>query len=77
MSEMAQAGFDFVEIAGNDQIMLTILSPNATHPDAIYSRARQGADDYRHLVLLPVTSLAETLRRLDVSAAKLEHIHDY
>lgn len=77
MDEMAQAGIDFVEIAGNDQIMLTILSPDATHPGAIYSRARQGGGDFRHLLLVPVTSLAEALRGLNTGAAQLEHIHDY
>lgn len=77
MVEMAQSGIDFVEIAGNDEIMLTILSQDATHPDAIYSRARQGADDYRHLVLIPVSRLAETLRGLNGSDKQVEHIHDY
>lgn len=77
MGEMAQSGIDFVEIAGNDEIMLTILSQEATHPEAIYSRARQGVDDYRHLIVIPVSHLAETLRELVESDEKVEHIHDY
>jgi len=77
MTEMAQSEVDFVEIAGNDEIMLTVLSRDAEHPGAIYSRARQGADDYRHLIVIPVSRLAKTLRGLDASDARVEHIHDY
>lgn len=77
MGEMAQAGIDFIEIAGNDEIMLTVLSSDSAHPDAIYSRARQGSDDYRHLLLIPVSRIAETLRNFDESEIRLEHIHDY
>lgn len=77
MTKMAQSEVDFVEIAGNDEIMMTVLSRDATHPDAIYSRARQGADDYRHLIVTPVSRLAETLRELEASDTIVEHIHDY
>ena len=77
MTKMARSEVDFVEIAGNDDIMLTVLGRNATHPDAIYSRARQGADDYRPLIVMPVSRLAETLRGLEASDTIVEHIHDY
>ena len=77
MTKMAQSEVDFVEIAGNDEIMMTVLSRDATRPDAIYSRARQGADDYRHLIVTPVSRLAETLRELEASDTIVEHIHDY
>ena len=44
---------------------LTVLSSDSAHPDAIYSRARQGSDDYRHLLLIPVSRIEETLRNFD------------
>ena len=72
---IAAAGGDFAEIAGNDEILVTILSAETPLPDTILSFARQGANDRRHLVLLPVSSLAETIRGL--GGAALEHIHDY
>lgn len=77
MQDLVNKGAEFVEIAGNDQIMVTILSDTAEHPNAIYSRARQGFGDYRHLILLRVDALADILRRLNDSSTTLEHIHDY
>ncbi len=73
--EIAVAGGDFVEIAGNDDILFTALSDQPTHPKAIFSFARQGYGDYRHLIVLPVNSLADQLR--DMGELRLEHIHDY
>ena len=77
LAQMAEAGAGFVEIAGNDDIMLTALSDAPTHPDAIHSFARQGYGDYRHLLLVPVTELDETLRGLADQGLRLEHVHDY
>lgn len=75
--EMANSGVEFVEIAGNDEIMMTILSDAPEHPNAIYSDTRQGFEDYRHLILTRVHDLSAGLRALDGSTARLEHIHDY
>ena len=77
LAQMATAGAGFVEIAGNDDIMLTALSDAPTHPDAIYSFARQGYGDYRHLLMIRVTDLDETLRGLAANGLRLEHVHDY
>jgi hypothetical protein len=72
---VAAAGGDFIEIAGNDEILYTALSANPTESDALHSFARQGYGDYRHLILLPVTELAERLRAPGGPAP--EHVHDY
>jgi len=77
LMQMAQDGIRFVEIAGNDDILLTMISPDPTYPNSIYSAQRQGFNDYRHLVVFKVSALAEGLRQIEQSAAKLEHIHDY
>lgn len=77
LSKMAQANGDFVEIAGNDDILLTATSDNANLDEALYSFTRQGYGDFRHLILLPVTDLADTLRSLDGQSLHLEHIHDF
>jgi hypothetical protein len=68
------SGGDFVEIAGNDDILFTMItdSPDA---GALHSFPRQGNPGYRHLVLIPVAELGQTLSTLPLGA--LEHIHDY
>lgn len=72
---IAAAGGDFVEIAGNDDILFTMITDQPTAEGAIFSFARQGNPGFRHLVLVPVAGLAATLRSLPPGA--LEHIHDY
>ena len=70
---MAAQGVTFVEIAGNDDILLTVISDTAFLQGALHSFARQGNPGYRHLVLIKVSKLVQTLN----SGAEIEHIHDY
>lgn len=72
---IAAAGGDFVEIAGNDDILFTMITDLAEARGAIHAFARQGNPGYRHLVLLPVADLAAALR--DLPSGALEHLHDY
>jgi hypothetical protein len=72
---LARAGADFVEIAGNDQILFTAISDRDTAQGAVFSFARQGYDDTRHLILVRVADLAKRLRDLD--GLVLEHVHDF
>jgi hypothetical protein len=73
--QIAAAGGEFVEIAGNDDILFTVVTDSASAEDALHSFARQGNSGFRHLVLVPVSGLASALRGLPDGA--LEHIHDY
>lgn len=75
--EMAANGVNVVEIAGNDDIMLTVLSEDARLEGAQASMARQGNGDYRHLVDVKVTDLAERLRSFERDGLRVEHVHDY
>lgn len=77
LSKLAQAGFDFIEIAGNDQILFTALSADKVQPNSLASMERQGFGDYRHLIMVDVRDLAARLRDLESSNMTLEHIHDY
>lgn len=77
LTPMAKAGVQFVEIAGNDDIMLTALAATGNQTDALYSFDRQGYGDTRHLILLPVRDLAKTLLGLQANGLTLEHVHDY
>ncbi len=76
LDKLAGQGANFIEIAGNDDIMLTAIS-SVPYPDALHSFQRQGYGDQRHLIALKVTNLADTLRRFDATPISLEHIHDY
>ncbi|MGI9395386.1 MAG: hypothetical protein ACR2OY_12120 [Boseongicola sp.] len=73
--QLAATGVDFVEIAGNDEILFTSISDNSETSGAIFSFQRQGYGDYRHLILVPVSELADRLRNLD--GLVMEHVHDY
>ena len=75
LAEWADQGVDFVDMAGNDQIMFTALSDAARVEGALLSLPRQGYVDTRHLFLVPVADLAERLRNFET--VRLEHIHDY
>ncbi len=77
LQDLAADGARFVEIAGNDDILFTVVSKDAALENAIYSSARQGAPDHRHLVMVKVPDLAEYLRAMMASGQRLEHIHDY
>lgn len=77
LMQMAQDGGDFVEIAGNDDILFSATSAQPEFDGAFYSFARQGYEDTRHLILLPVAELSNALREIEEGDLKLEHIHDY
>ncbi|MGR3743038.1 MAG: hypothetical protein ACU0BC_02595 [Pseudooceanicola nanhaiensis] len=77
LQDMAKQDADFVEIAGNDDILLTVLSPEPDMDGALGSLPRQGYGDTRHLLLVKVTELAALLRQLEAGPATVEHIHDY
>ncbi len=71
--QIAGAGGDFVEIAGNDDILYTAVDDRPAAPGALISLPRQGAGDTRHLMLVKVADLARLMRE----GARVEHIHDY
>lgn len=77
LADMARRGGNFVEIAGNDDILLTVLSEERTVKGALHSFPRQGYGDVRHLIAVKVEDLAETLRELELRNLRLEHVHDY
>ena len=77
LQQMAHDGINFAEIAGNDDILLTATAPGGRVNSALYSFPRQGYGDYRHLILLKVSDLADRLRVMKTGPLTLEHIHDY
>ncbi|MFD1343900.1 hypothetical protein [Litorisediminicola beolgyonensis] len=78
LEQMALDGAEFVEIAGNDDILITVLSDRVKQaPGSLMSVGVQGTDDRRFLMLVKVPELAETLRGMQEGLLRLEHIHDY
>jgi hypothetical protein len=74
LASLAEAGADMIEIAGNDEILFTVISDSRTADGAVHSFPRQGYGDWRHLVVVPVRDLADRLRSV---GGGLEHVHDY
>jgi len=74
--QMAADGANFVEIAGNDDIMLTAIA-SVDYAPALFSFERQGYGDQRHLILVKVAELGDWLRSANESGLTVEHIHDY
>ena len=74
---LAREGADFVEIAGNDDILVTAITDapeGRGGPTVLAVLPRQGHPGLRELRLLRVEALADLLRD---PAAAVEHIHDY
>lgn len=77
LQAIATQGGQIIEIAGNDDIMLTALSASPWEQGELFQIARQGSGDYRHLLMVHVPDLAATLNGLGGRGLVLEHIHDY
>lgn len=77
LKKLSVDGANFVEIAGNDDILFTVLSGQSTIEPAIYSVKRQGFSDYRHLVVSKVSELSGRIKQLSEASHQIEHIHDY
>ena len=71
--DLAARGARFEEIAGNDDIMVSVVSQAPTFAGSIFDVARQGGGGYRHLVMVRVRDLAAFLR----ATPGVEHVHDY
>lgn len=70
---LAARGAEFVEIAGNDEILATAIA-EGPDPAALAAFPRQGNPGWRLLLLMPVADLAAALRD---PARGVEHVHDY
>jgi hypothetical protein len=79
--ELAQAGARFVEIAGNDEIALTIIAPrgfDGNGPNVLFeSDLLTNPATKRVEIRTNVGSLHELLSAISLTNLKLEHIYDY
>ena len=82
-SMLAQHGVRFVEIAGNSQITLSVLAPQAWHYDGSVARqlfsmpvlTRPGLQ--RFVLMCGVASLDQCLNSLHDDGTIVEHVYDY
>ena len=80
---IARDGVDFDEIAGNDEIMLTLIAPAAWTYDLSGGRPLftmpllVNVSFKRVAVQVPVKSLGSVLREIGAKDLKLEHLFDY
>jgi hypothetical protein len=82
-AELARAGAHFVEIAGNDQIALTVFIPRASTYDVKESTVLFTTDiptrpELRRVAITcPVRSLHSVLNGLADRGIQIEHVYDY
>ena len=73
---IAGLGGEFVEIAGNDDILYTAITQAPVDLGALHRFARQGNPGFRHLLLIKVSDLADVLLSNDADV-QIEHLNDY
>jgi hypothetical protein len=81
--KLAARGADFLDVAGNSEILLTLCAPEARSFDLAPGRrlfsmemlASPGVQ--RVAVQVPVKSLGAILRRMKAEGLALEHLYDY
>lgn len=80
---LVKMGVRFVEIAGNDEILLTALAPRAWQYDVPVGRGLFAVNvlsqpQFRRIaVQVPIASLHLALTELEKRGVKLEHLYDY
>ena len=83
LADIAKAGGTIREIAGNDDIMLSVTVPKGETPsllqrgEMIARFARTGFDNDRALLSVKVSDLGDILRQTPIADPGIEHIFDY
>lgn len=77
LKEISAQGGTVVEIAGNDDVLVAMLSENKRSRAALATFPRQGYGDYRHLVNLRVNRLSDYIRTSADRDEVVEHVYDY
>jgi hypothetical protein len=83
LPRLARQGVRFVEIAGNDEILVTTIAPQSWEYNLGNSQQLSAMpiltqpDRKRVAIRVPVSALHEIIRELDRRAIPIEHIYDY
>jgi hypothetical protein len=80
---MLQQGVQFISIAGNDEILMTVLAPSGwSVPDPaatviLDERLLTNVTTRRIAMKVPVAALHVVVPKIEASGARLEHLYDY
>jgi hypothetical protein len=74
---ISEQGGTVLDIAGNDDVLVSALSDNKRSRAAVASFTHQGYGDYRHLLRFKVNQLSDFIRSSPSKEEQLEHIFDY
>jgi hypothetical protein len=82
LAGLAERGRNIVEIAGNDDVLITVLAPPGQAADKLdrwlFEVPIQARPGWRRVGLgVKVGSLASVIRQLRASGMELEHVYDY
>jgi hypothetical protein len=83
LTEIGESGGNIIEIAGNDDVMVTVITPKNAAFKAfdgvklINIVGRDGFENNRMLLDVRVSELARLLQSLTSGDVKLEHVYDY
>jgi hypothetical protein len=82
LAGLAARGRNIVEIAGNDDVLVTVLVPPgqaaASLGKQLFEVPMQARPGWRRVGLdVKVASLADAIRRLGAAGMELEHVYDY
>ncbi|HWE19886.1 MAG TPA: hypothetical protein VG758_22345 [Hyphomicrobiaceae bacterium] len=82
LAGLATRGREIVEIAGNDDVLITVLAPQERASDKLgkqlFEVPIQARPGWRRIGLdVKVASLASILRQLPANGMELEHVYDY
>jgi hypothetical protein len=82
LAGLAERGRDIVEIAGNDDVLITVLAPQGRTADKLgkqlFEVPVQARPGWRRVGLdVRVAALASTMRQLRQDGMELEHVYDY
>lgn len=82
LKQIAARGGEVIEIAGNDEIMVSLIGPSGANADpqngeVIFRAARNGSPDQRLLVNVKLSELADLIAEAGDGPLSLEHVYDY
>jgi hypothetical protein len=80
---LARDGVDFIEVAGNDEILMTVIAPANWNYDLsagkpLFTMQLLSNPEFKRVaVQTPIRSLSAMLRELDSKNMRVEHLFDY
>ncbi|MEI7719832.1 MAG: hypothetical protein WCI89_01330 [bacterium] len=82
MPVLARQSIQFVDFAGNDEILLTAVAPQSWNSDlkngiVLFTMNMMTSSDKRITVQAPAKSLSMIIVQLESEGVKIEHLYDY